>query len=125
MTKVEKRILEQVKKYFRCGNFYKFADDTYISHFDKPVTGIYLESLGDDIEDIIAAIPKFSSAIPHSDTVHDFIPDSNNVTYGWVCVTYNLKWLGNNEQGYIRVELTAIHSKISSGVLNVSFIKDY
>ena len=49
----------------------------------------------------------------------DAIHAGGDVTYGYVSVAYNLKWDGSG-QGYIWIELIAIHNKASSGVLNVS-----
>lgn len=118
MNQIEKSILQQVKKYFRCGKFYHLEDDTYISNFDKRVTGIYLDGLADDIADIITTIPKFSGITPISQTLDDTIHAGSDVTYGYVSVAYNLKWDGSG-QGYIRVEIIAIHNKASSGVLSV------
>ena len=119
MNQIEKSILQQIKKYFRCGKFYHLKGDTYISNFDKPVTGIYLESLADDIADIITTIPKFSSITPISSTFDDSIRGASGISYGFIAVAYNFRWVGSKQQGNVRVEVTAIHNEASSGVLNV------
>lgn len=46
----------------------------------------------------------------------DAIHAGGDVTYGYVSVAYNLKWDGSG-QGYIWIELIAIHNKASSGCL--------
>ena len=119
MNQIEKSILKQVQKYFRCGKFYHLADDTYVSNFDKPVTGIYLQGLADDITDIITTIPKFSSITPISSTLDNEVHGAGHISYGYVAVAYNSRWEGSRQEAYIQVEVTAIHNKASSGVLNV------